>query len=77
MLHIGNEIRRVMHEQGRSVAWMAREYGCSRIHMYRIFDKASIDTTMLMRFSRLLAYDFFHLYSHELQAEPRNRTQRD
>ncbi len=66
MLHIGNEIRRVMHEQGRTVAWMAREYGCSRIHMYRIFDKPSIDTSMLLRFSHLLGYDFFQLYSREL-----------
>ena len=65
MLHIGSEIQRVMHEQGHTVVWLAREYGCSRIHIYRIFDKASLDTAMLMRFSQLLDYDFFSLYSKE------------
>lgn len=67
MLHIGKEIHRVMQEQGRTVAWMAREYGCSRIHMYRIFEKPSLDSAMLLRFSRLLDYDFFRLYSSELE----------
>jgi hypothetical protein len=67
MLHIGNEIHRVMLERGRTVVWMARQYGCSRIHMYRIFEKPSIDTAMLLRFSRMLDYDFFRLFSNELE----------
>ena len=54
-----------MEERGQTVVGLAREYGCSRIHMYRIFDKPSIDTAMLMRFSLLLRYDFFMLYQQE------------
>lgn len=64
-MHIGREIQRVMEERGQTVVGLAREYGCSRIHMYRIFDKPSIDTAMLMRFSLLLRYDFFMLYQQE------------
>lgn len=66
-LHIGKEIQRVMEQRGVSVAQLARDYGCSRIHMYRIFDKPSLDTAMLMRFSALLNYDFFRDCSEELR----------
>lgn len=66
-VHIGKEIQRVMEQRGVSVVRLARDYGCSRIHMYRIFEKASLDTAMLMRFSMLLGHDFFQLYSDELQ----------
>lgn len=65
-VHIGREIQQVMEQRGISVVQMARDYGCSRIHMYRIFDKHSIDTQMLLRFSTLLHHDFFRLYSEEL-----------
>jgi len=68
MLHIGREIQRVMEENGKTVVWLAREYGCSRIHMYRIFDKSSLDTAMLLRFSLLLDYDFFELYRQEFNS---------
>ena len=67
VLHIGKEIQRVMEQRGQTVVGLAREYGCSRIHMYRIFDKSSIDTAMLLRFSTILAFDFFQIYSEELQ----------
>lgn len=74
-MHIGREIQRVMREQGRSVAWLSKEYGCSRIHMYRIFDKASLDTMMLMRFCLLLHYDFFDLYHQEFLQQHGNEEQ--
>ena len=69
VLHIGKEIQRVMELRGQTVVGLAREYGCSRIHMYRIFDKSSIDTAMLLRFSLILKYDFFQLYQQEYNAK--------
>ena len=66
-MHIGSLIREQMEQQGRSVSWLAREYGCSRVNMYKIFDKQSIDTQSLLRFSVLLGYDFFQPYRDELQ----------
>ena len=65
-IHIGQVIRQRMEQQGKTVSWLARQYGCSRVNMYKIFDKPSIDTAMLMRFSLLLDYDFFACYSQEL-----------
>lgn len=66
-MHIGSVIRQQMEEQGRSVSWLSREYGCSRVNMYKIFEKQSIDTQSLLRFSVILHYDFFLLYQEELR----------
>ena len=66
-MHIGNIIREVMEQQGRTVTWLAHEYGCSRVNMYKIFDKQSIDTQSLLRISAILDYDFFALYQQELR----------
>ena len=68
-IHIGKEIERILHEQGHTVTWLAEQYGCSRIHMYRIFEKSSLDTAMLLRFSVLLHHDFFLLYSQHLSQQ--------
>lgn len=34
--------------------------------MYKIYDKASLDTQMLLRISRIMDYDFFQDFSKEL-----------
>lgn len=66
-VHIGNEIRRVMEERGQTVTWLSHEYGCSRVNMYKIFDRPSIDTLALQRLSLILRYDFFRCYSEEVE----------
>lgn len=68
-LHIGQEVRRVMQEQGRSTAWLAREIGCARPVVYRIYERPSIDTLHLCQISRALHFDFFKLYSDNLKAD--------
>ena len=65
-MHIGSMIRQTMELRGRSVVWLAKEYGCSRVNMYKIFEKQSIDTQALLRLSVLLDFDFFELYRKEL-----------
>ena len=72
-IHIGQVIRQRMEQQGKTVSWLAKEYGCSRVNMYKIFDKPSIDTAMLLRFSLLLDFDFFACYRDELQSKLANR----
>lgn len=44
---------------------MAQQLSCSRTNLYKIFKKQSIDTSELLRISRILDYDFFKLYSEE------------
>lgn len=65
-LHIGNEIRRELLRQERSVAWLARQLGYDRSNFYRVLRAPSIDTALLMRISRLLCRDFFLLYTQRL-----------
>ena len=67
-MHIGTIIRERMEQQGHTVSWLARQFGCSRVNMYKIFDKNSIDTQSLLRLSVILDYDFFALYQEELRS---------
>ena len=65
-MHIGNEIRCQLKKQGLTVTWLSTHIACSRANVYKIFDKSSIDTNLLLRISRALSYDFFSLYSDQL-----------
>ena len=60
MIHIGKLIREKM------IVSMARQLSCGRANVYKIFEKYSIDTELLMKISVTLDYDFFSLYSREL-----------
>ena len=68
-INIGQEIHQELQRQGRSVAWLSRQLGTSRMACYRIFDCYSIDTRVLRRISILLGRDFFKLYSESLDEE--------
>lgn len=66
MLKIGGEIERVLNEKGLSVIWFSRQLMCSRANVYKIFNRYHIDTYLLYRISKILNFDFFHLYSSML-----------
>lgn len=52
-----------MREQGRTTVWLARQLGCARTFVYRIYERPSIDTSLLLRISKILEHDFFCDYS--------------
>lgn len=66
-MHIGNLIKQQLEEQGRSVVWFARKLSYSRTNVYKIFEKPSIDTSLLLRISSILNYDFFKYYTDSLK----------
>lgn len=66
-MHIGRLIRQQMEQQGKTTSWLARELAYCRTNVYKIYDKKSIDTDLLLRISRLLHYDFFATYSQEIE----------
>lgn len=66
-IHIGKTIEQVLREQGRSVSWFAKQICCERTNVYGIFQRASIDTELLLRISRVLSYDFFEEYRNALR----------
>lgn len=63
MEHIGQLIRQELRRQERSVAWFARQLSCDRSNIYRIFQKESIDTYLLVRISIILQYNSFSTLS--------------
>ena len=63
MEHIGQLIRQELRRQERSVAWFARQLSWDRSNIYRIFQKESIDTYLLVRISIILQYNFFSTLS--------------
>lgn len=56
-----------MEERHKTVVWLAKELAYSRTNVYKIYDKSSIDTEVLLRISVILEYDFFRLYSDEVK----------
>ena len=67
-LHIGNNIRQKLREQGRSVTWLARQIPCTRNHVYKIFQKSTIDASLLLRISCVMDYNFFDDFFQEKNA---------
>lgn len=64
-MHIGNRIREELELQRRTASWLANEIFVSRSHVYKIFEKESVDCQLLMRVSRALCHDFFSELSDE------------
>ena len=69
MLHVGQLIKQELKNQGRTVSWLARELNCSRSNLYVIFEKSTLDTSVLMQISQLLGVDFFQYYTTELRKQ--------
>ncbi len=65
-MHIGSRIKQKLKEDGRSVTWFASRICCTRTHVYKIFEKDSIDTSLLKRICLELNHDFFAEMSEEL-----------
>lgn len=60
---IGKIIKEELYRQERSIAWFSRKLNCSRSNVYKIFERTTIDTELLVRISRILNRNFFDLYT--------------
>ena len=72
-IHIGRLIRAQLKSDERSVSWLAREIGCTRNHLYKIFNKPSLDSDLLLRISKAMHFNFFQFYAAEVLKEMKNR----
>lgn len=59
MFCIGSKIKKELVNQQKSVQWLAAQCGCSRMTIYRMLEKNSIDTNMLSHICRALNHNFF------------------
>ena len=62
-IHIGELIRKILREDGRSISWFARQIGRDRTSIYKIFQTSHIHPLLLLPISQVLGYDFFSHYS--------------
>lgn len=62
-IHIGHIIQKQLKTDKRSVGWLAREIGCTRNHVYKIFNKSSLDSDLILRISKAMNFNFFQDYS--------------
>lgn len=58
-VHIGNRIKAVLKQQGRTSVWLASQIPCTPNHLYKVYANASINTDLLKRIPEILDYNFF------------------
>lgn len=69
-VHIGMEIKRVLHEKNMTVTEFARRICCHRKNVYDIFNRKSLDIDRIITISEILCYDFIHeLYSEAVEVK--------
>ena len=56
---IGQLIKEEVERKDLSVKEFAEKIGCERTHVYKIYDKAHLDTALLGRISKVLGHNFF------------------
>ncbi len=64
-IHIGAIIKEELHKQGISVSAFAKKINRSRNVVYDIFERESVDTSLLNKIGLILHTDFFSLYSEQ------------
>ena len=72
-IHIGHLIQAQLKADHRSVGWLAREIGCTRNHVYKIFNKSSLDSDLIFRISKAMNFNFFQHYSAAVNAAMKAR----
>lgn len=72
MVYIGERIKAEMVAKERGVSWLADKLGCSRMAVYRILERNSIDTLLLHRIGKVLNHDFFRELSDDFNTSATN-----
>lgn len=70
---IGQHIKAVLAEEGRTVTWLAQQMGYSREYMYKVFSRTWISTDLLVAISEVMGHDFFRDYSRTLRFKRKSK----
>lgn len=65
-IHIGNLINQRVTECGIEITRICNFMKCTEGEIQKMYDVKSIDTEILLKWSKLLEYDFFRIYSQHL-----------
>nr|WP_276966574.1 transposase [Chryseobacterium sp.] len=61
-IHIGKIIRQKAEEKGIETKRIQNFLNCSENEIQKMYENPSIETDLLLRWSKLLKYDFFRVY---------------
>ena len=61
-MHIGKIIKQAVKTSGMTVTDFSKKINYSRRNIYSIFEKESIDTSLLTKIGQVLGHDFFSHY---------------
>lgn len=76
-LHIGRLIQEQLRKDQRSVSWLAREIHCTRNNVYKVFNKPSLDSNLILKISKAMNFNFFQYYTAEFLSNMKTRTGED
>lgn len=65
-IHLGSLIKARVQEVGIGAERICKFLECNEDELELFFESESINTNIVLRFSKLLKYDFFRLYSQHL-----------
>ncbi|MBB4806842.1 hypothetical protein HNP38_002138 [Chryseobacterium defluvii] len=65
-IHIGELIKQRNEEMEIPINRMCAFLNCSEMEIREMYKSASMDTQLLLRWSKLLEYDFFRVYTQHL-----------
>lgn len=65
-IHIGKFIEKRWEELQISQERTCNFFKCSEDEIQKMFKSENLDTLLLLKWSKILEYDFFRLYSHHL-----------
>lgn len=65
-IHIGKLIQIRSVERDMEMSRLCRYFGCKEDEIKKTFENEDMSTALLLKWSKLLEYDFFRLYSQHL-----------
>ena len=65
-IHIGSLINQLVTESGIEISRICNFLKCSEDEISEMYGAKSLDTEILLRWSKLLEYDFFRVYTQHL-----------
>nr|WP_294319151.1 transposase [uncultured Chryseobacterium sp.] len=65
-IHIGHFIKKRVAENGIEISRISKYMKCSEDEIYTTYSSREIDTEKLLKWSKLLDYDFFRIYTQHL-----------
>lgn len=65
-IHIGQKIEIAVTERGIEMSRICNFINATKVDVLKMYQSKSLDSEVLLRWSKLLEYDFFRLYSQHL-----------